>query len=177
MALEQKLITTNQGKQKIVHLAERSEMQQYIAECRACGLTYEKIAKETNLSIRSVKRLYYDWLDNHSKEWKQSKSRNVMALFQRFEQNVNRTAIKVEESIAKGDDAKFAAFQKLNQECLRDYEKFLRDSKLFEEEAISSAPEDEPVTQLISEYKKMLKERFKNAKQSVSTDNNIIVKS
>jgi hypothetical protein len=94
---------------------------------RLGGKTFEEIGSELSLGERQIRRHYEEFLLANIEFYREKKQFLFGQIFAQFENSLEEASKQLTEA-AKGDNpAKIAVWQKIRQECLRDYYNFLKD--------------------------------------------------
>lgn len=157
---------------------EKNELWEKISRYRMIGMTFYQISKEVGIDQRNVRRHWDQYLEEYYKDWKESKQKVVAGLMKEFENSLQRANTQLLKAMNPAenqviDEAKIAAYMRIRQECLRDYKDYMREVGVLNDDELKKIDEDEPVVQVMKEYKKALKERLNNAKlEKLPVNNN-----
>lgn len=143
------------------NLADRQRVQTKIIQLRMDGETFEAIAYIVGLSERQTRRHYDEFIRKNNEQFFQNKKRLFGAILLQFESSLDNSSRQLRRAESENDPARILLWQKMRQECLRNYADFLRENGVFQIGQIEDVEGESPIDILIRGHQKSLLEKIR----------------
>lgn len=165
---ENAIIPIETKQKRIRRKEEKLVLQNQIVSERLKGHSFQSISDRLNLSEPQLRRHYKEFFETKLKELLTEKRLLFSKLLYEFELSIDSANTFLEKAKGEEDSSKIGSWMKLRQDFLKDYNEFLTENGLFNGllDTVEQEESDEPVVVLVNSFKKLLKDKFSEARKN-----------